>query len=72
MEARLTFQLPEEDADFQRASRADGLCSFIWDFQQYLREQWKYADTPDDINTIYEKWFEYLNENNIDLDRLYP
>jgi len=71
MKAILKYKLPKDKADFERASRADDLCSFIWDFQQYLRGEWKYKETPDDIDTIYKKFNNELYEHNIDLDKLW-
>lgn len=57
--------------EYKRSAKADDLCSFIWEFQQYLREQVRYAETPDDIDTIYARWFEELNDHNIDLEDIY-
>ena len=71
MKITLTYDLPEDYKDALRAVKSTDLCAFIWEFQQYLRSQYKYADTPDDIGRIYEKWFEMLNEEGIDLDNLY-
>ena len=67
----ITYKLYTSRDDYKRAAKADDLCSFIWDYQQYLRGQWKYAEKPDDIDKIYDKWFEMLNENNINMDELY-
>jgi len=71
MKAILKYKLPKDRADFERASKADDLCSFIWDFGQYLRGQEKWAEEPDDIGKIRDKWVEMLNDNNIDLDKLW-
>lgn len=71
MEAILKFNLPDEQEDYDRCNAATSLCDFIWDFQQYLRSQWKYSETPDSIDVIYEKWFEELNNHNINLDDIY-
>ena len=30
----------------------------VEEFRTYLRQQWKYAETPDDIDKIYGKFFE--------------
>ena len=57
--------------DMERALKADDTFSFIWDFQQYLRGQWKYGNPPDDIQVIYDKWFETLRDHSIDMD-IYP
>ena len=70
MKAKLIFNLPDDNKDHLQAVMSSDAFSFMWDFQQYLRGQWKYADTPDDIEKIYNKWFEMLNNNNINLDNL--
>ena len=72
MKVSITYNLPEEQEEYDRANKATDLCSFVWDFQQYLRDQWKYAEKPDEIDKIYEKWFEMKNDNGIDLEKIYP
>ena len=69
MEAILKFNLPEDNTDYRQAVHASDMCSFLWDFQNYLRNQWKH-DGTDNIEVIYEKWHEMLNDNAIDLDQL--
>jgi len=71
MKAKLEFDLPEEDDMFQRAAKATDLCSFIWEFQQYLRGQMKYGDPPDNIEKIVERWHSDLSEEGIDMEHLY-
>lgn len=51
----VTFKL-ENIKDLQMLSRYKDAFLFIDHFQNYLRAQWKYAETPDDINTIYDKY----------------
>ena len=70
MKAKLIFDLPDDKQEFNLANSALDLCSFIWDFQQYLRGQWKY-DGTDDIEKIYNKFSEIKENHNIDLDKLY-
>ena len=70
MKAILKFKLPRDQDAFNRASKAMALCSFVWDFQNYLRSQQKYALEPDDIEKIYSTWFEMLGDNDIDIDDL--
>lgn len=66
----LTYKLANFNADYRMASQSGDGFSAMWEFQQYLRDQTKYGDPPDDAHDIYEKWFENLNDHNIDLDRL--
>lgn len=72
MKAILKFDLsdPEDRTDHYRCVRARDMASFIWDFQQYLREQVKYNEKDVNQREIYEKWFEYLNDADINLDNL--
>ena len=71
MKARLTFKLPKDQEDYDRANAAMSLCSFIHDFDNYLRGQYKYAEEPDDIEKIREKWYEIMRSENIDMDKIY-
>jgi len=71
MKAWLIFNLPEDQEAYERANNADDLCSFISDFESYLRGQWKWAEKPDDIDAIYDKWFEMKSNKGIDMDRLW-
>jgi len=71
MKVILEFNLPEDEQEHRRCVHATDLCSFIWDFQDYLRTQHKYADPPEGIDKIYEKWFDLLGENDIHMDKLY-
>lgn len=70
MKAILEFNLPEDQNEFDLANNAAKLSLFAWKFQQYLRSQIKYADKPDDIDEIYEKWFEMMRTDDIDLESL--
>jgi len=56
--------------EWKRQAKAEDMAFFLWDFQQYLRAQNKYGDPPDEIETIYEKWFEMLSDHGIILDDL--
>ena len=62
MKAILEFSLPDDDYKHRLAVMADDLGCFIWDFEQYLRGQVKYGDPPDDIEKIYDRWFELKPE----------
>lgn len=71
MEMILKFD-PELDAEyFRRLAAADNLCSFITDFQEYLRGQWKYSEKPDDIGRIYDRWFEIMSGNGVNMENIY-
>jgi len=70
MKAILKFKLPKEREEFYRASRSDDLAAFIIEFQGYLRSQVKHGDPPDDIEKIYEYWFDVLGSHDIISDEL--
>ena len=71
MIATLTYNLPDDQEEFDRACAALALCGFIYDMKDYLRTQCKYAEDPDDIERVMDKFHELMNEHNIDLDKLY-
>jgi hypothetical protein len=66
----ITYKLYNFRQEYKRSAQADNLCSFIWDYQQYLRGLNKYGP-PTDIDEIYQKWFDMLDENGINLDEIY-
>ena len=74
MEAILKFDLPEENPEFRLAVNASKWYSVVWDMDQYLRSQTKYA--PDNMSDeVYEtlsktreKLFEIMNENSVNFD----
>jgi len=59
--------------EFLRIASADQLCSFIWDFQSYLRTQVRYRDSSnrDDIHKIYETWFEMMRDAGVNIEIIY-
>lgn len=74
MKAILEFNLPEEQTEFENAVDAQKMLSVIWNMNQWLRKQIKYA--PDDMskeelyayNLCRDELHSLLNENNINLD----
>ena len=68
----MKFDLPEDASDYNRAFHADDVCSFIWDFESWLRGQWKWSDERSiDYEDLWEKWHGMKQDNNIDLDKLW-
>lgn len=63
----VTFKL-ENIEDLQMLSRYKDAFLFIEHFQNYLRTQWKYAETPDDIDTIYDKYCDDIVEYGVNFD----
>jgi hypothetical protein len=76
MRARLDFDLPEEQTEFDLAVNASKLHSVLWELDQFLRAKVKYAQEEDsDIEVAtYDKvrtWLHNeLSGHNIDLYEL--
>ena len=74
MKAILEFNLPDDDHQFEMATKGSSFHSVLWEMDQYLRAKIKYA--PDDMSEDTYKAFElcreqlhvFLNENNINLE----
>jgi len=73
MKAKLTFQLPEDQAEFDFAVQGSKMYSALWDISQELRQLWKYEELKDDefkmVERIRDKFHEILDENQIRLDK---
>jgi hypothetical protein len=55
MKAKLEFDLPEENSDFQAAINGHNYKSAIWDFDQLLRSEMKYKELSEETYNAY-KW----------------
>ena len=74
MKAILEFNLPEDRVDFELASESSKMYSVLWNMDQWLRGQTKYA--PDSMSEEKYKAFdecreqlhEFLNEHYINLE----
>lgn len=73
MKAKLTFQLPEDQAEFDFAVQGSKMYSALWDISQELRTLWKYEELKDDefkmVERIRDKFHEILDDNQIKLDK---
>lgn len=71
MKAILEFSLPDEEEEYQTATKANSLYSSLWDFSQYLRHQLKYNSLTSDeyktIEGISDEFYKILEENNISM-----
>ena len=56
MKAILEFNLPDDDHQFEMATKGSSFHSVLWEMDQYLRAKIKYA--PDDMNEDAFKTFE--------------
>ena len=73
MKAKLTFNLPEEQAEFDFAVQGGKMYSALWDISQELRAIWKHEELSDEefkmIERIRNKFFEILEDHQITLDK---
>lgn len=73
MKAKLTFNLPEDQAEFDFAVQGGKMYSVLWDISQELRTLWKYEELKqeewDMVERIRNKFYEILDENQIKLDK---
>jgi len=67
MKATLEFSLPEDNQEFELASKALKLYGTLWDFDVWLRTQIKY-NNQEQYETVREKLRELMNDNRIDFD----
>jgi hypothetical protein len=71
--ATITFTLPEEDHEFRLATNAGNWQSVVWEIDQYLRSQIKYAgdETPSEVVEALEKVRELLHDERISRGLIY-
>ena len=73
MKAKLTFNLPEDQAEFDFAMQGSKMYSALWDISQELRTLWKYEELSDQefkmVERIRDKFYEILNDSQISLDK---
>ena len=74
MKAILEFNLPEDQEEFQDAINGTKFRIMLWEFDQYIRSQTKYAPdsmSEDTYNTYIEirnKLHEFLREDNLSIE----
>ena len=73
MKAKIIFNLPEDQAEFDFATQGSNMYSALWDISQELRTLWKYEELSDEefkiVERIRNKFYEILDENQIKLDK---
>jgi molecular chaperone GrpE (heat shock protein) len=69
MKARLTFELPEEQEEFNDAVNGNAFKAVVWELDQYMRSQLKHEDLPDDVHDkvqeIRDQLHSILNDNKV-------
>jgi hypothetical protein len=74
MKAILKFDLPEERKEFELDTNSFKWYSVVWDMDQYLRSQTKYApdsmseETYKAFSDAREKLYQILNQNDVHFD----
>lgn len=69
MKAKLIFNLPEDNQDFEQAKNGSKLYSAIWDFDQDLRAKYKYNNIESmDLYKVRDLLREKLSEYNLSLE----
>ena len=66
------FDLPDDQREYEVASQANKMQSFLWDYSQQLRAWYKYGhqfkDADDALDKIREEFYRLLNEHQINID----
>jgi hypothetical protein len=74
MKAILEFNLPEEDKEYELVNNASKMYSVLWDMDQWLRSNTKYApdttsqDTYDAYKKCRDQLRELMYEENVSFD----
>ena len=74
MEAIIKFNLPEDEEDFQVAVNGKKMYSVLWEMDQWLRSNTKYApdSMSEDTYNAYQKsrdqLHEFMNDVNISIN----
>ena len=67
MKAKLIFNLPEEQEDFNHANNGFNYYMALVEMDQWLRAEYKYND-KEEMYEVREKLREIIFENNVKLD----
>jgi len=73
MDATLKYNLPDDQFEFESAVKSTKMFFALTEIKDELRAIWKYEDLKENqfemVERIREKFFEILQENEINLDR---
>ena len=74
MKAVLKFTLPEDNERFAVASKAQNLYFTLVDFHNWIRNEGKHQEHTEEeyklIDKIHEKFFEIMNDNDVNLEMM--
>jgi hypothetical protein len=69
MKAKLTFDLPEEQEEFNDAINGSAFKSVVWELDQYMRSELKHGELTGDVHEkvqeIRDQLHSILNDNNV-------
>ena len=68
MKGILKFDLPEEQREFEAAVRVEKYQLALWNIREYLRDQAKYGEPPDDVDKIYERFYEICEQCGVEVE----
>lgn len=67
----ITFNLPDEQSDFNDAVHASDWKMVVWDMKQELRRYWKYSEDEHEIKLatkLNQHLIELLNQYGVSMD----
>lgn len=67
MKVRLEFNLPEEREDFENAVLATKVFAALWQYDQYLRDEYKYRNN-EVAHEIRQMFHEILEDHGISIE----
>lgn len=72
MKAKLIFNLPEDNHEWELAIKGAAMHSTLWEYDQWLRSKIKYEDLTDEQYKVYQgcrdKLRTVMYENDINLE----
>ena len=64
------LEFERDSEEHRRAMKALDMAKAIWDIGSYLRGVERYQEEPDDIERIREKYYEILEDYNINMEEI--
>ena len=72
MKAKIIFNFPDDNLEYERCNDAPKLSSVIWDLDQELRKREKHeGNEPITPGEVRELLRDLMNDSGIDFDKLY-
>ena len=63
MKAKLTFNLPEDEAEYYCANKGTAMLNVLWELRDELRKMYKYEELNEDEYKIVERMRDFLNDS---------